>query len=144
MAHPIAVNLKRLGAGTGKRTPSPRARSGHKSDEFLADFYLVSKRHLSESDWQFFKLNFLMGGEEICKRRMTASVYANTCARIETALGRVFRELEPFPLHPLDEYFSPVPRSRKKTVTAFPATPPARYQPLRPPMSAPPALRKAA
>jgi len=135
----VTVDLSRLGSGTGKRAPRRAVRQA--TDQmYIADFYLISKRTLSEADWEFFNRVFLLGADwdllqRMGKTSMTKATHGKNCRRIEEILGRVFRETEPYPLFPLDEYFGARPPGSTK-VTAFPGTKPARYQPLRPPLAA--------
>lgn len=81
---------------------------GRKDEEYTADFYLVSKRHLNEVEWRIFRFHFLLGADwKLCCQRleMDRGTFFHAVYRIEQNLGRVFRELEPYPLYPLDEYF---------------------------------------
>src|ERR1700726_3730427 len=81
---------------------------GRKDEEFAADFCLVSKRTLTESENRIFKYHFLLGADwKLCCRRMgmDRGNFFHAVYRIEQKLGRIFRELEPYSLFPLDEYF---------------------------------------
>ena len=76
-----------------------------KDEEYIPDFCLVSKRHLSEAEHQLFKFHFLMGADwRICCRRlkMDKGNFFHMVYRIEQRLGRVYRELEPYALFLLD------------------------------------------
>ena len=56
-----------------------------------------------------FKFHFLLGADwKLCCRRlnMDRGNFFHMVYRIEQRLGRVFRELEPYGLFPLDEYFN--------------------------------------
>ncbi len=81
---------------------------GRKDEEYMADFILVSRRTLSEFDYRIFKFHFLLGADwKLCCRRMgiDRGTFFHAVYRVEQELGRVFRELEPYGLFPLDEYF---------------------------------------
>ena len=81
---------------------------GRKDEEFSADFCLVSKRTLSEGEYLVFKYHFLLGADwSMCCARlaMDRGNFCHTVYRIEQKLGRVFRELEPYSLFPVDDYF---------------------------------------
>ena len=81
---------------------------GMKDEEFMADFCLVSKRALEEEEYQIFRFHFLLGADwRLCCRRlnMDRGSFFHQLYRIEQKLGRVYRELRPHALFPLDEYF---------------------------------------
>jgi hypothetical protein len=89
-----------------------------KNEEFCADFYLVSKRMLDEKDWKLFELHMLCGYNwRYCTRilGMDRGRFFHAVYRIQERLGRVFVELRPYALFPIDEYFGGV-RSDKKPV----------------------------
>jgi len=106
-----------------------------KNEEFIADFCLVSRRALNNSEYAIFSYHFLLGANwKICCRNlgMDRGSFFHEVYRIEQRLGRVFRELQPFPLYPLDEYFGGSTR---------PVAPRPRFQlggpvPVRPPLAA--------
>jgi hypothetical protein len=81
---------------------------GRKDEEYVADFILVSRRTLDELEFKIFNYHFLLGADwKLCCRRLNIDRgnFFHAIYRIEQALGRVFRELEPYGLFPLDEYF---------------------------------------
>jgi len=81
---------------------------GRKDEEYMADFILVSRRTLDEFEYKIFKFHFLLGADwKLCCRRLSIDrgTFFHAVYRIEQELGRVFRELEPYGLFPLDEYF---------------------------------------
>jgi hypothetical protein len=81
---------------------------GRKDEEYMADFVLVSRRTLSESEYQVFRFHYLLGSDwRFCCRRlkMDRGNFFHAVYRIQQKLGRTFRELEPYSLFPLDEYF---------------------------------------
>jgi len=133
--HPVAVNLERLGKHTSKALN--RTTFGCKTEEYIADFYLIAKRTLPEDEWNIFRFRYLLGATmEQCQRRLRIGKedLQDACKRIEVAVGRAFGETEPFALYPLDEYFSP-PSIGGPRCVPFPAKA-ARYHPLRPPLAA--------
>ena len=84
---------------------------GRKNEEFTADFYLISKRTLTEEEFRIFKYHFLLGADyNLCCRKLkiTKGDFFHPVYRIEQKLGREFRELTPYPLFPIDEYFNGV------------------------------------
>ena len=81
---------------------------GRKDEEYIADFCLVSRRGLEENEYQLFRYHFLLGADwKLCHRKLgiDRGNFFHAVYRIEQKLGRVFRELEPYGLFPLDEYF---------------------------------------
>jgi hypothetical protein len=98
---------------------------GLKNEEFMADFCLVSKRTLDELQYKIFTNHFLLGADwKLCCRKlgMERGAFFHEVYRIEQKLGRTFRELEPFALFPLDEYFNSTCRRETMALTPFPAT----------------------
>jgi hypothetical protein len=90
----------------GKNRPSTW---GRKDEEYIADFCLVSRRILSESEHRLFRYHFLLGADwKLCTRklRVDRGNFFHAVYRIEQKLGKAFRELEPYALFPLDEYFN--------------------------------------
>lgn len=82
---------------------------GRKDEEYVADFTLVSRRTLDAFEYKIFKYHFLLGADwKLCCRRLSIDrgIFFHAVYRIEQALGRVYRELEPYGLFPLDEYFN--------------------------------------
>ncbi len=81
---------------------------GRKDEEYMADFVLVSQRVLSEEDFRVFRFHFVLGADwKLCCRRLgiDRGNFFHAIYRIEQELGRAYRELEPYGLFPLDEYF---------------------------------------
>ncbi len=81
---------------------------GRKDEEYIADFCLVAKRHLTEAEHSLFRYHFLLGADwKLCSRKLGVDrgTFFHAVYRIEQKLGRVFRELQPYPLFPLDDYF---------------------------------------
>ena len=81
---------------------------GRKDEEYIADFCLVARRNLEDFEHRLFRYHFLLGADwKLCCRRLglERGNFFHAIYRIEQKLGRVFRELEPYALFPLDEYF---------------------------------------
>jgi hypothetical protein len=81
---------------------------GRKDEEYMADFCLVSRRLLTEEEHKLFRYHFLLGADwRLCTRKLGLyrGGFFHSVYRIEQKLGRGFRELEPYPLFPLDDYF---------------------------------------
>ena len=112
---------------------------GRKDEEYMADFVLVSRRTLTAEEYRIFNYHFLLGADwKLCTRKIGIDRGNSFHAvyRIQKKLGRVFRELEPFGLYPLDQYFATTVNSVEPTRLPRPLKPASR--PLQPP------LRKAA
>jgi hypothetical protein len=112
---------------------------GRKNEEFSADFCLVSKRVLDELEYKIFNYHYLLGADwRLCCRRLglDKGTFFHSIYRIEQKLGRVFRELQPYSLFPLDEYFGGSVRGRVpaeyRNLVDMPALP--RQGPVRPPL----------
>jgi hypothetical protein len=104
---------------------------GRKDEEYMADFCLVSRRNLTESEHRLFRYHFLLGAEwTLCARRLGVNRgnFFHAVYRIEQKLGRVFRELQPYPLFPLDDYFN----GPSRFVSGRAAAPKCLDIPLRP------------
>jgi hypothetical protein len=89
----------------GRQRPSTW---GRKDEEYIADFGLVSRRTLDDFEYQLFRFHFVLGADwKLCARRLDIDRgnFYHAVYRIEQKLGRAFREIEPYPLFPLDEYF---------------------------------------
>jgi hypothetical protein len=81
---------------------------GRKDEEYVADFCLVSRRSLDDYDYRLFRYYFLLAADwKLCCGRLDLDRgnFFHAIYRIEEKLGRIFRELEPYSLFPLDEYF---------------------------------------
>lgn len=94
-----------LEAHRGRQRPSTW---GRKDEEYIADFSLVARNALDADEHRLFRFHFLLGADwKLCSRRLgiDRGNFYHAVYRIEQKLGRTFRELEPYPLFPLDEYF---------------------------------------
>lgn len=83
---------------------------GRRHEEFSADFCLVSRRTLEGEDllWRIFELHMLgRRGWRECTRVLgiDKGSFFHGVYRVQERLGKVFRELQPYSLFPLDEYF---------------------------------------
>jgi hypothetical protein len=111
---------------------------GRKDEEYIADFCLISRRILDDFEHRLFRYHFLLGADwRLCSRRLgiDRGNFFHAVYRIEQKLGRVFRELEPYPLFPLDEYFngpSHMRPARVFTVSIRATTPPDHLKFPRP------------
>lgn len=109
-----------LEASLGKKRPGTW---GRKDEEYIADFCLVARRALDEEEHRLFRYHFLLGADwKLCSRKLglDRGSFFHEVYRLEQKLGRVFRELEPYGLFPLDEYFNGPSRFTDKPIT--PAT----------------------
>jgi hypothetical protein len=96
---------------------------GLKNEEYIADFCLVSRRFLDDEQYRLFKFHFLLGADwKLCCRKMNLDrgEFFHEVYRIQQRLGRAFRELEPYPLYPLDSYFHGTTKEKAAPVTPFP------------------------
>jgi hypothetical protein len=84
----------------------------------------VARRSLDESEYRLFRYHFILDADwKLCTRKLKIDRgnFFHAVYRIEQKLGRVFRELEPYALFPLDEYFGGATNS-------FPARIPPRIE----------------
>ena len=99
------VSRVSLEAHQGRSRPSTW---GRKDEEYIADFCLVSRRVLTDFEHKLFRYHFLLGADwKLCARKcgIDRGTFFHALYRIEQKLGRTFRELEPYALFPLDQYF---------------------------------------
>lgn len=113
---------------------------GRKDEEYIADFCLVSRRVLDEFEYKVFRYHFLLGADwRLCSRRLDIQRgnFFHAVYRIEQKLGRIFRELQPYALYPLDEYFNGAVRDAEvRPLPAHSAGPPTVPDHLRFPVVA--------
>jgi hypothetical protein len=112
---------------------------GRKAEEYIADFCLVSRRVLTTLEYDIFRFHFLLGADwKLCCWRLhiDRGTFFHAVYRIEQKLGCAFRELEPYSLFPLDEYFGGTMRNdpNLRRVRVVPMREPMRV--LRPPLNA--------
>jgi len=118
---------------------------GRKDEEFVADFLLVSRRSLSQDEYDIFNYHYLLGADwRLCCRRLDLErgAFFHEVYRIEEKLGRIYRELQPYSLFPLDEYFFGSTSEWDRRIEALPLRDPVR--PLKPHQVIPIPRRKAA
>lgn len=104
---------------------------GRKDEEYIADFSLVTRRTLTDEEYRIFKFHFLLGADwKLCCRRLNVerNNFFHIVYRIEQRLGRVFRELQPYALFPVDEYFKSTSGVRVQATYPEP-----KIVPIRPP-----------
>jgi hypothetical protein len=110
---------------------------GMKNEEYMADFCRIAERSLNESEYRIFRFHFLLGADwKLCCRRlqMDRGSFFHEVYRIQQKLGRVFRELQPYALFPLDEYFGGTVRSLNVKSNLLSMPKPKRHNGLRPPL----------
>lgn len=93
-----------------------------KEEEFTADFCLVAKRTLNEEEHRIFRFHFLLGADyKLCclKLKMDRGTFFHTVYRIQRKLGKAFREIEPYPLFPLSDYFGGPTRTHAAKVVVM-------------------------
>lgn len=123
---------------------SPGGRDGRRLyerpvEDYIADFLLVSRRYLDELEYRIFRFHFLLGADwRLCCRRLKIEKgpFFHSVYRIQQRLGRVFSELRPFALYPVQDYFNrriPEP-GRTGKVIPMPARTEGRVKPVRPPL----------
>jgi hypothetical protein len=104
---------------------------GRKNEEYAADFCLVSKRCLTEYEYRILRYHFLLGADwKLCclKLKVDRGNFFHSVYRIQQKLGRAFRELQPYALFPVDEYFHGPVKGVKSCL------PDDRVVPIRPPV----------
>jgi len=110
---------------------SRRSVWGLKDEEYVADFCLVSRRLLTADEHRIFRYHHLLGADwKLCcqKLNIDRGSFFHQIYRVEQKLGRGFRELQPYALFPLDEYFRGVRReepTRAHPIFAFETGPDA-------------------
>ncbi|MFB3827846.1 MAG: hypothetical protein ACE15B_13830 [Bryobacteraceae bacterium] len=103
-----------------------------KVEDYMADFSLVSRRVLDQEEYKVFRYHFLLGADwRLCCRYtgLDRGNFFHYVYRIEQKLGRAFRELEPYPLFPLDEYFGGVIRRVKPAEVIEMPKPAQKFRP---------------
>jgi hypothetical protein len=103
-----------LNAGTNRRCTY-----GRRDEEYVADFCLLSRRVLTDAEHRVFRYHFLLGADwRLCcrKLKMDRGTFFHIVYRVQQRLGRVFREIQPYGLFPLDEYFNGTMRNPLPTL----------------------------
>jgi len=93
---------------------------GRREEEFMADFCITARRVLSEREHKLFRFHYLLGADwKLCCRqlKMERGNFFHEVYKVQEKLGRVFRELRPYALFPLDEYFGGTVRGAAPTRT---------------------------
>ena len=107
---------------------------GRKNEEYIADFLLMVRRLLSDDEYRIFRFHYLLGADwRLCtmKLKLDRGDFFHYVYKLESRLGKAFREVEPYGLFPLDEYFNGTTREASACV------PPRQGpMPLRPPLAA--------
>ena len=96
---------------------------GLKNEEYVADFCLVSRRLLDDQQHRLFRFHFLLGADwKLCCRKLNIDrgEFFHEVYRIQQILGRAFRELEPYALYPVDEYFNGTTKEKAQASIPFP------------------------
>jgi hypothetical protein len=81
---------------------------GRKDEEYIADFLSVSRRALSDDEHRIFRYHYLLAADwKMCCRKlnMDRGTFYHEIYRIQEKLGRIYRDLQPYGLYPLDQYF---------------------------------------
>ena len=81
---------------------------GRRDEEYAADFELIARRTLDERHLAVFWAHFVNGLHWVacCKvLHMDRGNFFHSVYRLEAKLGRVFRELTPYALFPVADYF---------------------------------------
>jgi len=84
-----------------------------KREEYMADYELVSRRALNEEEYRLFRFHFLLAADwRLCcwQMKIDRGEFFHRVYLLEEKLGRIYAELRPYPLYPLDEYFGGIPR----------------------------------
>ncbi len=130
----VALQEKRMSKVTldGAGAQCRRTIWGRKDEEYMIDFLNIAKKTLDENDHRIFRLHYLLGADwRLCCANlgMDKGLLFHTLYRIEQKLGRVFKELQPYALFPVDQYYGGVKVEHKGTVLQFraarPVEPPA-------------------
>jgi len=109
---------------------------GMKDEEYMADFLIVTRRSLDPSEYTIFNYHYILGADwKLCCRKlgMDRGDFFHEVYRIQRKLGRIYRELQPYSLFPLDEYFGGSVRKNLPRVTPNVIQMPSRRR-LMPPL----------
>ena len=103
-------------------------------EDYIADFSKVTRRTLDNFDYNIFRYHFLLGANwRLCCRQLKIDRgdYFHALYRLQHKLGRVYRELQPYSLYPISEYFGGKLDSRSN-LAVMPT--PRRRKPVQPPL----------
>jgi len=104
-----------------------------KDEEYMADFLGVAKRTLDDAEFRIFRYYHLLGADwPLCCDRlgMDRGTFFHEVYRIEKVLGRVMRELQPYALFPVDQYYFGVKVEHKAKVFQMQDRTPVEPPPL--------------
>lgn len=112
-----AISGTQMGTVSLECTHGPMGKHfySRKREEFIADFYLLTRRTLDDFEFKIFRYTFLLGADwQFCAARLNIDKgnFFHMLYRIEEKLGRAYSSVEPYPLYPLDEYFGGAVRAR--------------------------------
>lgn len=113
-----------------------RVTYGRKVEEYIADFCIVSRNALTQLEYDIFRFHYLLGANwKLCcwRLKLDRGEFFHMLYKIEQTLGRVFRELEPYGLFPLNEYFGGTMRNDRPFGMAI-VPKPLAARVLRPPL----------
>ena len=118
----LATNERHMSQTRAEHTNGRETRIawGRRDEEYIADFCNIAKRHLTPEEHRIFRFHYLLAGDwKLCCRRlkMDRGDFFHHVYRIQEKLGRVLRELQPYSLFPLDEYFGGSVRGAKPSRT---------------------------
>jgi hypothetical protein len=106
-----------------------------KHEEYIADFYLISKRSLDDEEFRIFRFHYLLGADwRLCCRQLgiDRGIFFHNVYRIQQKLGRAFRETKPYGIFPIDEYLNSVGSPEvSKVIVMKPKGPKPVVPPLR-------------
>jgi hypothetical protein len=124
------ANASQVGQVTLDFRPGHEGRRSYsrKREEYVADFCLISKRVLDESEHRLFRYHFLLGADwKLCCRRlgMDRGLFFHLTYRIQAKLGRAFAETLPYPIYPVQDYFN---ETKMREPDAVPLRQPAEKQ----------------
>jgi hypothetical protein len=81
---------------------------GRKDEEYIVDFLNVTKRALSDDEHRIFRYHYLLAADwKMCCRKLNIDrgTFYHEIYKIQEKLGRIYRDLQPYGLYPLDQYF---------------------------------------
>lgn len=105
-----------------------------KYEEYAADFILIAKRTLDETEHRLFKFHYLLGADwKMCCARLKIDrgTFFHTVYRVQQKLGRAFRETEPYGIFPVYAYFEDEHREAQDTKKPAATTGPGKNTPQR-------------
>lgn len=116
--------------------PRNRQVRGPEKTEYVASVHLVARRNLSPNEWLIWTRHYI-NGENWARFKMDRGNFFHACYRIEQKLGKLFRELTPYALYPIADYFArtldpvrPCPIPPVKYPNGQPLVPPLAVQPV--------------